>query len=99
MQPARTALCLAVLCLPVWACVPADPAAVSDGPAPDTASCGANKLGSYIGQPVSHLPAALMAGGNVRVIRPGTAVTMDYSAGRLNVHVNGSGKILGLTCG
>lgn len=99
MRPARTALCLAVLCLPVWACVPADPPAVSDGPAPDTASCGANTLGAYIGQPVSRLPAALMAAGNVRVIRPGMAVTMDYSAGRLNVQVDGTGRIRDLTCG
>ena len=34
-----------------------------------------------------------------RVIRPGQAVTMDYSAARVNVHVNERNAITGVTCG
>ena len=34
----------------------------------------------------------------IRVIHPGEAVTMDHSASRLNVTVDGAGKILTLIC-
>ena len=34
-----------------------------------------------------------------RVIRPGQPVTMDYSAARVNVHVNERNAITGVTCG
>lgn len=34
-----------------------------------------------------------------RVIRPGQAVTMDFSAARVNVHVNERNAITGVTCG
>ena len=35
----------------------------------------------------------------VRVIRPGQAVTMDYSAGRLNVVVDARNRVERFTCG
>lgn len=35
----------------------------------------------------------------VRVIRPGQAVTMDYSPVRVNIHVNERNAITGITCG
>jgi hypothetical protein len=35
----------------------------------------------------------------VRVIYPGTAVTMDYSADRLNFEVDRSGRISRVSCG
>jgi len=34
-----------------------------------------------------------------RVIRPGQAVTMDFSAARVNVHVNERNAVTGVTCG
>lgn len=34
-----------------------------------------------------------------RVIRPGQAVTMDFSPARVNVHVNERNAITGVTCG
>lgn len=79
-------------------CAPPDLRAVSDGPAPVPDTCGAAGLASYLGQPVSALPAKGLWG-SVRIIRPGMMVTMDYSAQRLNAHVDGSGIILALTCG
>jgi hypothetical protein len=35
----------------------------------------------------------------VRVIRPGQAVTMDYSPARLNIEVNGAERISRVSCG
>ncbi len=40
------------------------------------------------------------AGGQaVRRIKPGQMVTMDYSDGRLNLTLDGSGKVTKVTCG
>jgi hypothetical protein len=36
---------------------------------------------------------------NVRVIRPGQAVTMDYSAQRLNVELDKADRVARLSCG
>lgn len=35
----------------------------------------------------------------VRVLRPGQMVTMEYRADRLNIRVDGQGKVLAITCG
>lgn len=35
----------------------------------------------------------------VRVIKPGQAVTMDFSAARVNISVNDRNAIVGITCG
>lgn len=35
----------------------------------------------------------------VRVIKPGQAVTMDFSAARVNISVNDRNAITGITCG
>lgn len=91
-------LILPLLCLTLASCAPPDMQAVSDGPAPMADTCGAGGLASYLGRPATSLPktgpwAAL------RVIRPGMMVTMDYSATRLNLHVDGADKILSLSCG
>ena len=46
---------------------------------------------------------AVLAGmrfrGPMRLIRPGMAVTMDYSAERLNITLNDAGTIESVTCG
>lgn len=74
--------------------------APAPGPAPqsDLTSCHAVGLQGLIGAPVALLPAD---GGwtVVRVIRPGQMVTMDFSATRLNVTVDGADIIQSLTCG
>lgn len=72
-------------------------------PAPDMKpTCGAAMLGSYIGQPASDSTIAAIRewrGDNpVRVIRPGTIVTMDYRPQRLNIDVDESGTITGFRC-
>jgi len=65
-------------------------------------SCGAEKLGAYIGQPASDevIAAITQSRGDkpMRVVTPGMAVTMDYRPDRLNVKVGEDGKISALDC-
>ncbi len=68
------------------------------GPSPDLSSCHAVGLQGLIGAPVSLLPK-YGSWSALRIIRPGQAVTMDYSATRLNVRVDGADTILSLSCG
>lgn len=35
----------------------------------------------------------------VRQLRPGAAITMEYSAARLNLELNNQGKVIGVRCG
>ena len=67
-------------------------------PAVDLRSCRAVGLDGLIGQPVSLIPPD-GAWSTLRVIRPGQAITMDYSATRLNVRVDPQGNILSMYCG
>ncbi len=60
--------------------------------------CGAGGLAALVGRPVADLPAS-GPWKTLRVIRPGMMVTMEYSATRLDVAVDGSGLILKLSCG
>ena len=45
--------------------------------------------------------AAMAASGAkvVRVLRPGMMMTMEYRGDRLNLRIDGQGKILSATCG
>lgn len=67
-------------------------------PMPPTGSCGADGLQTLVGSPVALLPAS-GPWGALRVIRPGQAVTMDYSENRLNVTVDEADIILTIACG
>ena len=67
-------------------------------PIPAEQTCGAEGLQGLAGQYRSVL-ASMTFKGPVRVIEPGMAVTMDYNAARLNVELDGAGKITRLTCG
>jgi hypothetical protein len=65
--------------------------------------CSADDLGDLAGRPAD---AALGAdamrrsgAARLRWIRPGDAVTMDYSAQRLNVHLDGQGRVDHFACG
>ena len=88
------ALCLFGLsaCVPVAAAPPVAPPAEM----PDT--CGAALRAGYVGQPITALVMDRQAGG-VRIIRPGDAVTEDYSPARLNVDLDASDTITRLWCG
>lgn len=69
-------------------------------PAPPMAedACGAAALQGLLGQDAAVL-AGLRFRGPMRLIRPGMAVTMDYSAERLNISLNDAGRIDRVACG
>jgi hypothetical protein len=65
--------------------------------------CHVDNLGDLVGRPAD---AALGAdamrrsgASRLRWIRPGDMVTMDYSAGRLNVHLDAQGRVEHFACG
>jgi len=60
--------------------------------------CGAASRQNLVGTAGAALDRSALPK-NTRVIHPDTAVTMDYSAQRLNVHVGKDGKIERVTCG
>ena len=67
-------------------------------PTPAVDQCGAAALQVLVGQPVRVLPDS-GPWATKRIIRPGQLVTQEFSATRLNVQVDGAGRILALTCG
>jgi hypothetical protein len=104
----RTIL-LAAAALGLAACTPASerPAAGADAPAqppaPADDSCGAGKVGGYLGQlPTTDAIADIqqtVGHTRIRTIRPGDAVTMDYREDRLNIEIGDDGRIRLLRCG
>lgn len=73
-------------------------------PAPEKATaCGAEKLTAFVGKKrtdaISAEVARISGAKNIRWIKPGMAVTMDYREDRLNVRVNEKGVILSFNCG
>lgn len=91
---------LVISALVLAGCVAQTPPETTLPPVPDPgpAACGASGLQGLVGQPDSVL-AAMTFKGPVRVIPPGTAVTMDYSAERLNIATDGTGRITRVSCG
>jgi hypothetical protein len=77
------------------ACEPLPP---GPPPLPPPDACGAAALQGLLGQPASVLQTLRFAA-PVRVIRPGMAVTMDYSAERLNIEIDAAEIIARVTCG
>lgn len=80
------------------ACVETAPGTVADAPSTAGPTCGATGLQGLIGKPQSALDGMRFAG-PVRVIKPGMAVTMDFSPGRLNILLDETGRISRITCG
>ncbi|MDB5666687.1 I78 family peptidase inhibitor [Cypionkella sp.] len=85
-----------VLPLALLGCVPED----APGPLPEPIedACGASALQTLVGQSAKRLEV-MRFGQPVRIIRPGMAVTMDYSAERLNIEINEAEMIARVTCG
>lgn len=100
MTSARLAAALTASLLALAGCSEQAPRPVP--PPPMNSDCGAGQLGAYVGQPASD--AALSAirqwrGDNpVRVLKPGSAMTMDYRPGRLNVFLDDQGRIEKFSC-
>jgi len=67
-------------------------------PPPDQDSCNANAYVAQVGQPSTSLERITILG-PVRVIRPDSAVTMDFREERINFYVDGNGLITNILCG
>ena len=98
MKFQRAGLALALF-LTVPACVPAGPPPVEPmPPLPGADACGASGLQGLVGQPESVLQTMRFSQ-PLRIIRPGMAVTMDYSPNRLNIELDAAGTIIRVHCG
>ena len=75
---------------------PSDPNAALPAAANDT--CGAGMYGALIGKPIDG-PGVPGESRLNRLIRPGTQVTMDYIAQRMNIEANAAGVIQKINCG
>lgn len=65
---------------------------------PVTDRCGSLGYLSMVGTKEDAIKSSTFPEGT-RIIRPGTAVTRDYRAERLNVHINEKGRIERIDCG
>jgi hypothetical protein len=85
-----------VLLIPVglMACVEVP---LPGAPAPIENACGAAELQDLVGRDAAVLQT-MRFGQTVRIIRPGMAVTADYSAERLNIEIDGRETIVRVSC-
>lgn len=60
--------------------------------------CDVGQYQTLLGQPKEAITGIAFSG-PVRVIEPGSAVTMDFSPERLNIEVDKTGLIIALRCG
>jgi len=65
---------------------------------PVTDRCGSLGYLSMVGTKGDDIKASTFPQGT-RILRPGMAVTQDYRAERLNVHINEKGRIERIDCG
>ncbi|HHC29057.1 MAG TPA: hypothetical protein ENK80_00590 [Rhodobacterales bacterium] len=66
-------------------------------PGPDP-TCPPPDFHALVGQPQS-AAEGIFYGGEMRIIRPGMAVTLDYSPSRMNVEIGADGQIVRIFCG
>lgn len=69
-----------------------------DPQVPPQTNCPAAELQDLVGQPASVLQT-MRFGSETRIIRPGTAVTMDFLENRLNISIDTKEKISRVYCG
>ena len=70
---------------------PADPAN------PPADACGAAQYAAFVGKPITE-PGIPAEGPNVRYLRPGAQVTMDFRADRLNIDIDAADIITAFRC-
>jgi len=87
---AGCAIVMLAACQPV-----AQPEPMPEGP--DQALCGADALQGLVGQPASVLQT-MKFGQDTRIIRPDTAVTMDFRPDRLNIDIDRAERISRVYC-
>jgi len=69
-----------------------------DLPSPEADSCNVRQYADLISQDATALEKVLIMR-QVRVIRPGTAVTLDYRPERVNFHIDADERIARIACG
>lgn len=84
------------LCVPVFFVLAACQSSMPFEPVSD--ACGSLGYLSMVGAKEDAIKASTFPEGT-RIIRPDTAVTHDYRAERLNVHINEKGRIERIACG
>lgn len=95
-QVAGAAVLLLAACVPDAGNPPQGGIPQPDAPGPT--ACGATELQYLLGQPAAVLSTMKFAT-TVRVIRPMTPITEDYSEQRLNIDVDANEKISRIWCG
>lgn len=86
---------LTAVILPLLAaCMPQPPATL---PAP-VADCRAGQYAGLVGRPLASFDTSKVPG-PVRILAPGSAMTMDHNPGRLNVYHDSQRRITQVTCG
>lgn len=78
--------------------IPSAPPPSRQPTAAELTPCGAISHQSLVGQPAEVLERVLIMQ-EMRLIRPGMAVTADYRPTRLNIEINAAGYITSVTCG
>ena len=73
-------------------------AQMQPAPKPAPTTCAAPRLQGLLGQSATKLQAMRFAS-QVRIIRRGTAVTMDYLENRLNIEIDADENISRVYCG
>lgn len=61
-------------------------------------TCGYSTRQTLVGIPAAEINESSLPPGT-RILHPGSVVTMDYRADRLNIHVNAEGKVERVVCG
>lgn len=99
----RAALLIAPLLVLAAGCSQLHEVGIGKDPDAPEDTCGLGKAKRFIGVPagpeVLAEIATLVGEKNVRAIRPGDAVTMDFRPDRLNVEIGAGGRIERLRCG
>jgi hypothetical protein len=77
--------------------------ACATAPDPATGACNASGLGNLVGREgTAELSAEAQrrsGARQLRVIRPGDAVTMDFREDRLNIRLDAAGRVESFDCG
>lgn len=82
---------------------PASPPPAASAPAPVATPCNAQPAQNAVGQnsTASVMESARVRSGAqmARILRPGQMITKEFDAQRLNLEVDGSGRIVAVRCG
>jgi hypothetical protein len=95
MRPTYQIACLMVA---MAGCTPLPDQELPPAMPPTENACGAADLQDLVGRNATVLET-MRFGQTTRILRPGMAVTMDFSAERLNIEINDANIIEAVTCG